>query len=416
MSSTVSTGYRGHPITVAAAQIHDRLDDLVDQPTWSMSAEETRAALVELTRLGARVAELELRLAAHAAANRVGEETGATSTANWWAQQTRITRAEAHRRTRLAGDLDAVRHQPVRAALAAGEVVPDQAAVIVDAVEALPEEVSATIVAQAEGFLLDQAGDHDARALRVLGRRLLEVVDPETADAHEARLLAKEEEAARAAASLRMIEDGHGRCQGRFSIPTLHGAMLKKALLAIAAPKHQAAAQDRSPSPAPVPGRPSDQRLGAAFLEYLETYPADRLPASGGVSATVVVTMTLETLLGGLKATSLDTGERLSAGQARRLACSAGIIPAVLGGQSQVLDLGRTRRFHTTPQRLALGVAQGGCTAEGCDWPPGLCHAHHHTPWSRGGTTDLSNGRLLCPRHHALTHQADTTPSYHPRI
>src|SRR5688572_21044080 len=97
---------------------------------------------------------------------------------------------------------------------------------------------------------------------------------------------------------------------------------------------------------APAPGRPSAQRMGQAFLEYLETYPTDRLPRAGGVNATVVVTMPLETLTAGLKAAQLDTGHRVSPGSARRLACEAGIIPASLGGLSQVLDPGRKSRFH----------------------------------------------------------------------
>ena len=105
-------------------------------------------------------------------------------------------------------------------------------------------------------------------------------------------------------------------------------------------------------------------------------------------------------------------GHRISPGLARRLACRAGIIPAVLGTQSQVLDLGRRTRFHTEPQRIALAIEQGGCTAEGCDWPPGMCHAHHDQPFSSGGATSVKNGRLLCPRHHARAHDpAYTTTS-----
>jgi len=87
-----------------------------------------------------------------------------------------------------------------------------------------------------------------------------------------------------------------------------------------------------------------------------------------------VVTMTLETLLGGLTAARLDTGETISPGAGRRLACEAGIIPAVLGGKSQVLDLGRKRRFHSEAQRIARTIEVGGCEVEGCDWPPGMCH------------------------------------------
>jgi hypothetical protein len=63
--------------------------------------------------------------------------------------------------------------------------------------------------------------------------------------------------------------------------------MLRKALLAIAAPKHQAVTSAAS-AVGPVPGRPSPRRLGAALCEYVERYPADRLPHAGGASATVV--------------------------------------------------------------------------------------------------------------------------------
>ena len=114
----------------------------------------------------------------------------------------------------------------------------------------------------------------------------------------------------------------------------------------------------------------------------------------------------------------MDTGGRISAAEARRLACEAGIIPAVLGGASQVLDLGRRTRFHTGPQRVALALRDGGCSAEGCDWPPGMCHSHHDRPWSQGGPTDVKTGRLLCPKHHALVHDPRYTanPTAHGKL
>ncbi len=114
--------------------------------------------------------------------------------------------------------------------------------------------------------------------------------------------------------------------------------------------------------------------------------------------------MDLDSLMGGLRAASLDTGERISAGEARRLSCRAGIIPVVLGAGSVVLDVGRRRRLHSEVQRIALSLRDGGCSAAGCDMPPALCHAHHDVPWSRGGATSLDNGRLLCPRHHRVVH------------
>ena len=108
--------------------------------------------------------------------------------------------------------------------------------------------------------------------------------------------------------------------------------------------------------------------------------------------------------MGGLKAAQLCDGTRISAGEARRLACRAGIVPIVLGGASEPLDVGRQRRFHTKPMRVAMGVRDGGCTTLGCDRPPSMCHVHHDQPWATGGDTNPATGRLLCPRHHTLAH------------
>ena len=92
----------------------------------------------------------------------------------------------------------------------------------------------------------------------------------------------------------------------------------------------------------------------------------------------------------------------------------AGIIPAVLRSRSVVLDLGRTTRLFTRSQRIALGLRDGGCTAKGCETSASGCHAHHDDPWSRLGSTDLANGRLLCPRHHRLAHNTAYAMTIHP--
>ena len=119
----------------------------------------------------------------------------------------------------------------------------------------------------------------------------------------------------------------------------------------------------------------------------------------------MVVTMTLENLLGDSHTPALlDTGDRITADQARELACEAGIIPMVLGGKSEVLDLGRRSRLYDRSQRIAIRHRDQHCTSHGCDWPAAMCHVHHNTPWSRGGNTNIADGRLLCPRHHTYAH------------
>ena len=411
----------GHPLAVAVGRLDAELDGVVDVAVWSLSQAETADTLVAITRLAARVAALELRVAAHAVAVVVADMNGATSTANWWAHQTRMTRAEAHRKVRLAGLLGA--HAPVGEALGAGRVLVDQAGVVVDALEALPVDLEPGLVAAVEASLLDSAGAHDAKALRFLGQAILGLVAPEIGEAHDAAGLEREEREAAAAARFSMSSDGHGKVHGRFTVSSVQGAMLMKALLAYAAPRHQSAttatdATDASGVEAGVRRvwvpRPGPERLGHAFGELIEGLDPADLPRAGGTGACVVIRMDLAALLGGLKAASLDTGEPISAAQARLLACRASLIPMVLGTQSEVLDQGRGNRFFTRAQRIALGVRDGGCTAQGCDWPPGMCHAHHDITWFAGGGTDLKDGRLLCPRHHARVHDPAYEAAYLP--
>jgi len=94
----------------------------------------------------------------------------------------------------------------------------------------------------------------------------------------------------------------------------------------------------------------------------------------------------------------------ISAATARRISCDAGMLPVVLGSDGEVLDLGRTARVFSPSQRVALAIRDGGCRWPGCDRPPSWCEAHHLDEWSRGGSTDLANGVLLCRHHHLLVH------------
>jgi hypothetical protein len=384
-----------HPVAAAVASVRAELGSVAGTPVWSMNPAETGKALVAVTRLEAQLAQVKMRLLAHAERVEVGASVGATSAANWLAHQTKTTRSTVHRLARLAKRLDDA-YPEVDAALADGRVTVEQAEVIVDAVDKLPTDlISTETVAKAKTFLLAHASEHDAKALRILGRRLLEVLDPEAADAEEACRLEGEEADARAKASFTMSNDGHGKVHGRFTLPALHAAILRKHLLALAAPK-------RNPN---VPASsPSRHKLGLAFLEYLESRATETVPSAGGVAATVVVTMSIESLMGGLKAAQLCDGTRISAGEARRLACQAAIVPVVLGGTSEPLDVGRQRRFHSKAMRVAMGLRDGGCTTVGCDRPPAMCHAHHDQPWATGGDTNLATGRLLCQRHHTMAH------------
>ena len=166
----------------------------------------------------------------------------------------------------------------------------------------------------------------------------------------------------------------------------------------------------------PRDARLGRQRYGAAFVELLEHLPTDRL--NGKVAATVVVTIDHEQLRESLGAAHLDTGHDLSASEARRLACSAGFLPAVLGGTSLPLDLGRSNRFFTEAQRVALATTYDECAAEGCDRPYAWSELHHEDPWSRGRCDRPRPGRAALrlppparPRPHATNTTSSPTPT-----
>jgi len=123
-----------------------------------------------------------------------------------------------------------------------------------------------------------------------------------------------------------------------------------------------------------------------------------------GIRTTIVVRMNRRDLDTGRGVGRIDgTEQPVSVGQLRRIAGDAGIIPEVLGGDSEVLDLGRKVRMFTRVQRLALVERDGGCAK--CHAPPEHCEAHHIRWWQKGGGTDLSNGVMLCTRCHHDVHR-----------
>ncbi|WZH51861.1 MAG: DUF222 domain-containing protein [Nocardioides alkalitolerans] len=392
----------GHPVLEAIRVATAVLADDGRTGLGWLSAPQTGIALVDAHRLVARASALVAVLVEHAEAVELHRQNGASTAAVWLANATAVTRRDAYRLARI-GEATAGRCATHLApACEAGTVNTEQADVIIKALDALPDELPDELRLQAEETLVGFATDHDAKALRALGKKILTVIAPEVGEAHEAALLEREEREARAASRLSMVSDGHGKIHGRFTLPELHGAMLRKALDAYAAPQHLNTNDD--PEQRFQAGRPTPERYGQAFQQLLEMLDQKDLPATGGTGATVVVTMTLESLLDGLAAASLDTGGTLSAAEARRLACEAGIIPAVLGTKSEVLDLGRTARFHTRAMRTAMAIRDGGCVAEGCTRPPHQTHAHHLTPWSAGGHTNVQDGCLLCDQHHHQIH------------
>ena len=262
--------------------------------------------------------------------------------------------------------------------------------------------MSPEIRERAELHLIGLADDFAPTPLRRLARKVLEVVAPEISEEADRKALEREEQLAaeRTRLALTPLGDGTTRLSGRISDAA--AARLRTYLEAFASPRRTAIEGDGERIPTP-------RLLGLALTDLLEALPADVLPAHGGTATTVTVHLDHDQLTAALEKSgiaTLETGDTITAAQARRLACQAKILPAVLGGKSEVLDLGRTRRLHTAAQRKAIRLQHRQCQSTGCTVPAAWCETHHPHAWSAGGKTDLDNAALLCSHHHHRAHDA----------
>lgn len=318
--------------------------------------------------------------------------------------------AAAHREIKDARAL-ASAHAAEQAA-ADGRISLPHAVVIGTALRQLPEQTNAEQRRLAEQQLITDAATLSPKDLATRARRITELYDEaEAVDAHENELLARREARARSMASLSMWDNRDGTWQGRFVLPELQARMLKTVIDAFAAPRRSHLTDDRlsrveRARAEAEADKPYDRKAGEALMALVEHLPTEGLPTTGGTPARIVITIDEAKLRSTVAAATLTTGERISAGQLRRLACSHGILPAVLGGTGVPVDLGRSQRLFSTAQRDALAVMDGGCVVPGCDRPPAWCEAHHGgSPFADGGRTNLDEGYLLCSSHHHDAHQ-----------
>jgi hypothetical protein len=155
--------------------------------------------------------------------------------------------------------------------------------------------------------------------------------------------------------------------------------------------------QDRAPQ----------QRMADALVVMAEHGASPS--AAIGPRATLNIVVPHGWLAGRTDAVGVTTnGATLTAETLRRLACDADILPIVLGGRSEVLDVGRSLRTATPAQRRGLEARDGGCF--NCGAPPARCHVHHVDEWKADhGATDIDLLVLACRDCHILVHEGRRT-------
>ncbi|GAA2080819.1 HNH endonuclease signature motif containing protein [Aeromicrobium halocynthiae] len=395
------------------AVVHDLLSSIDTDDYARLSPDDQRSSARSLARLKARVAAHELAAVAAVESAGTARREGAASTGSLLAGDFGGDRRGADGLVRQAKRIQTA---PVsHAAQAAGELTAKQATVIGKALDLLPDETDDSVRRSCEAQLVADAPRLDLPRLtrladRVIGSHLACSDDPEALDAAEDDIVAERERRAWNASSFWMSPPtADGLVKGGFTIPEAQAAHLRVALDALCAPQVEITAPghvSRRTGEVLLDERPDhSRRQGWAFAHLCELLPVDRLPQTNNLGPVLTVNMDLDVLSGRLKVANASTGERLSAGQARRMACEHRLLPAVFDGDSLPLDLGRSRRLFSLHQRRALEMRDHGCVFPQCDRPPGWCVVHHaNEHWAAGGTTNLTDGVLLCPHHHRTLH------------
>ena len=369
----------------------DALDRAAAVDARALSADELLADLEASFALEAKLKAFQASRLECAHAIEATTTLCGRTTRSWLIEEQRLDPGEAARRMRLARGLPDA--PTVFAALAAGDISAEHALVILPVLPHLTDDESRAAV---EAALVELAREHPPSTV---ARKVDEVMAAVGADA--AAATANERRYGRRGVTVAETFGGTGSLAG-----TLTPEVREKLRLAL-----DAAGQPAGPEDDRTRAQRWHDALGAVAAFYLAH--AEDLSPVAGERPRVVVTIPYEMLAERLRAlegqwASLGAGLPVSPATARRLACDAEIVPAVLGAKSEVLNLGRARRAFTTAIRRAAWLRQGGqCAFPKCSRPPVDCH--HVVWWSLGGTTSLSNAAWLCAYHHWLVHEGGWT-------
>lgn len=248
--------------------------------------------------------------------------------------------------------------------------------------------------AGAEEQLAAKADAYTPSELSAWGRQLIDALDQDGAEPDD-RAPAQVNEL-----HLTRLAHGGGKLMGRFEDAAMFDA-IATVLDAKATPL--TADDDRTS------GERQAEALADVCGYVLDHGPTGLVPECGGRRPHLNVLIRLDDLEGRARAAALDFGGTLSPTSLRMLCCDAAVVPIVMNGAGQPLDIGRVRRTIPDGLRRAVAARDGGCAHPGCDRPTSWCECHHIVPWERGGATALSNLAMLCRTHHRQIHSTQWT-------
>lgn len=358
----------------------------------------------------------------------------------------RISAAEARRRLTLAenllpgrsltGQTVQPRYGEVAAALARGSIASRPATTVTMALERVRPLCSPEVAVDIEHALTTTAVENDADFLTRIARRWTDAIDQDGAEPSEEALRHLQGAFLRRPKhGLQHLEIFATQDQCEHLLTVMNTATNPRTRTA-EEPGHGDSQVDAGgesePTNGPATDRPGGSRDDAAPLDRRTraqklldgllsackiALAAGALPAAGGQRPQIMATIDYRDLLTSLKETRHSqpqpgTGNFTFTGPVpvatlRKIACDADIIPVLLGGEGQVLDIGRASRIFPAHIRKAITARDKGCAFPSCTMPAPWCEAHHIEYWSRGGSTSTDNGVLLCSHHHHLIHKEE---------
>jgi len=399
------------PQLAPAGVLEAARDSVVDlgQQLWAAKPKtELLAAKAAIERLRSSLAALDAKVCLEIEATGAAQDEGWSSATAFLTSISGGRHGAGTRALRLARELEGDR-QLTADALAAAIISPDHAQVIVEAIRKLP--ASTTLRDRAEVLLLEKAQVFNASELDTAAQHVLEQIDPDGTERREEAALDRLERSAHLDRFLAIKRDGLGgvHLKGRGTVED--AAILETALSSLAGPHPAGDPTSEYGTSDPDCGldgkdtRDHGTRMWDALIDVgHRVLDAEVLPEDHGHKPRVAVTVDLDTLQDQVGTATLDTGDEISPETARRLACDADILPAVLGGKSAVFDTALTQRLVTTSLWLVLVLRDRHCAFPGCRQRPIACDAHHIKHWAHGGLTALLNLVLLCRAHHKVIH------------
>lgn len=350
----------------------------------------------ELERLARRLPTVEHKLVIESERRGLPQQAGCRSTGQFLRGLLRIDPVEAHARVNAAfaaGSVRTVTGEPLEpaypvlaAAQAEGTVSPRHARVVAKAIEGLPDQIRYEHEQRVERDLVAYAGSFDPSSLGKLARHMQDCLDPDgTLDDAERRQRDR-------GLTLHRRADGSGTLNGELTAECAE--RLEVVFDALAAPKPAA---DGTLDPRSATQRRHDAVLDA--LAYVQR--SGQLPKTGGVAATIVVTMTAEQYATAQGLVRTSHGALVPAKDALAWAgADHRVLGVALDSMRGVTHYSSLHRTFNEPQRLALYARDGGCSFPGCDAPPEWCEAHHVLDWADDGLTSLDNAALVCKNDH----------------